>query len=188
MQQKSHWFRNLIILIVLSLLVWQYIIPYVDDSIKTPGNYINDLINPDFSESTWEIFVLDEVTNEKTYANNEPWFGAIEMELETAHSYRLGIETDLAFSFFGEYTWVISFAVWNYTSSWFDYSYFAVKIPAYQSSIQSVYYFPESNAIINYALIYSINVELTSPNGDYLSTTNMGYTYMAYQFNWDDIP
>lgn len=121
-QRQSHVFRNIIIIIIIAVLIWQYLLPSFMD-IKTPSEYISDFLAPaSLEEVYFNAFIIDHYTGAKiSFPKTMPEYFEYNMTLD--HVYSIGMEANLPGSLLNDYHWNTNILVLNETLpvSWESY-------------------------------------------------------------------
>lgn len=133
-------FRMFIIIIIISLLFWQFGIPYIDDTVKTPSDYILELAGIDVMPENlnFESYIKNIVTNvEYSKLTGESYQTAWENPLieisrsptnrdyyingEGGMEYRIGFKTNLPPSIKSD-KWTITYLTTVYNPSTSGYA------------------------------------------------------------------
>lgn len=164
-EKQSHLIRNITIIIIIGLLIWQYGIPFIDANVKLPSEYINDVLNPNTDNCNWQVYIIDQVTGIETiYELTGLQQGAIFQMLEY-HTYEIGIQVnELTGSILGTYRMNIlvePLYAGNVTP-------LSVQIPSYQFWFNNRIPIPTDIYFPNYERSDSITFNFISPEGTYL--------------------
>jgi hypothetical protein len=172
--KKSHWLRNLTILIVIGLLIWEYALPMFYPDLMTPSDYIKEAIyDNDFSEALWSM-TLTNLTTGAVY--DYTGFYGYEQTMSQYHTYSLGIETEgLPHNLFSSLTWQVQVYFFNHSASppdWELGGLFAFKIPGYETLYKSSWYMSEDSVFINYEMTYTFTMSLLDFDGQPIHVKN----------------
>jgi hypothetical protein len=188
-QKESHWFRNIMIIIIIGLLVWQYVLP-VFIEIKTPLDYFDEYydtyLNADSSGATWYPFILDEITNNRTEFKDPTFYYMSHYNLTYAHTYQIGIVSDIPGKISGEYSWNIDVKTWNITSSAWDHNYISIKIPAYSCYLKHSWTIPQDTYFVNYERSDVVTMQLYNTDGNLLLNKIDSYSTQGI-YIWNDL-
>jgi len=177
---NSHWFRNITILIIILLLIWQFIIPISNIDLKIPSDYVNELLNPDTSNSKYSMYIINRQTSVKTEYLGYQYY---EKYMLSGETYSLCINSNIPGSLLGLYTWSLTVSIWNVTSSyWGTPIPLTFKIPGYQAFYKDNWIIPDDNLRITYEYSYSIHMLLTDFNGEPIKSTS-GFTEQVIRLN-----
>lgn len=177
---NSHWIRNIAIIIIIALLIWQFGIPFLNNDIKIPSDYINDLMNPDASNSEYSMYIV----NRQTAVKNEYFgFQYYEKYMLSGETFSLCINSNIPGSISGLYTWSLTVSIWNASiSDWSLPIPLTFKIPGYQAFYKHNWVVPDDNLRITYEYSYSIHMVLTDFNGNPIESTS-GFTEQVIRLN-----
>lgn len=167
--KKNTGFRNLMILIVIGLLVWQYALPMFMD-ITTPGDYLNNFLNPELPDDlVFYPIIINQVTGTKTIMprpSDFPEYEKTNYQMGEYEFYKVGIECNLPARYFSHYNWNIKLSVDNLTSGGVDTYPFIIRIAGYQPAFTSVWFLPEEDVFINYERNYIFQFALMDADGN----------------------
>jgi hypothetical protein len=172
-QTQSHWLRNITIIIIVGLLIWQYAVPYIDPDIKIPSEYISDwLIAPDTTESSFYMIVTDRTTGLTTIIDGLTPDNDRIIVMQEYHTYSVGIGTDAPGSVLGVYTWLTNINWYNASSELYEDFPFGTQIPAYQLFLLSTFTLSDDSIFFSYNQYYGITCQLTGTEGEYIQVRN----------------
>jgi len=174
-QKQSHTLRNIFLIIIIALLIWQYILPMFM-VIKTPSEYISEIINPDYSTSVYTTFLKNDISGVTT----DITLPFTEYYMTNLTLYRLGITIESPYALIGDYTWSFHIQVLNKTTNvWSDIIPVAIRIHNYQLLYSNTFYLPETALIIAYDNTYSLSMTLYAPDGStVLSSSNQNSQWL----------
>lgn len=168
--KESHVFRNIIIIIIIGLLIWEYGIPLADETIKLPSEYINDLLYSDIPFNLrFNAYIIDHITGSKTIFPifaPLPAYETWTYNLQQYHSYSLGVECKLPGAILEEYHWNTEITAYNETSASWETTPLSVTIPGYTCWFKSSWAIPEEYLYVNYERSYSIKMVIYNTDGD----------------------
>lgn len=144
----------IITLLSLSVIIWEYGIPLLDDRIKTPSEYINEYFEPD-GQLYFKAILKNEISGFEFVRSD---FKPYALQMKQFDSYSLIIESNIPFNFDNEYTFAISYQFYNYTTfSWEIIENTAFKISKWNTLLTDRWVLIENiYPYVNYQI--SINV------------------------------
>jgi hypothetical protein len=167
--KKSHWFRNLMLIIIIGLLIWQYVVPFIDDTIKIPSEYIEEILYSERDVNLrFHAFIIDHITGSKTIFPiflPLPAYETWSYQLQQYHTYTFGMECDLPGALLEEYHWNVEITVYNASSELWETTPISTIIPGYTCWFKSSWTIPEDYLYVNYERDYSIKMVLYDTDG-----------------------
>lgn len=163
-ERQSHFWRNALIVIIIAMLLWEYAVPFIDDSIKTPSDYIQEALEPDLSDVYWQLYIIDQVTGHETlYDLTGVQQGAI-FQMEEYKSYEIGIETNAPGSLFG--TWRLNLRIEILATG--NVTPISIQIPAYTFYASHRVEVSQDLYYANYERSDSLTINFIDPDGEYV--------------------
>lgn len=163
---QSHWFRNLMIIIIIALLIWQFILP-VFITVKTPSEYVEDFLSTPSTEAVYfNAFIIDHYTGKKTIFpifQPLPAYEKWDYQLTAFHIYSIGMDSNLPGSPFASYHWNTEITIYNETTHLWDTYPMPAIIKGYTCYYDHSWSIP---GYIDYQKDYSIRMVLYDDNGD----------------------
>lgn len=182
---KSNLIRNVLIAVIITMLIWQYVIPVLDDSIKTPSEYLNEIINPKLPNDLIFIpFVLNNVNNVKTTMPIKGIFPVYETnnyQMTEYTTYTIGINCDLPGKLIGYYSWNFIIQIKNETTSEIDSFPFSYRISGYECFFKNQWVISDESVFINYERDYIITMTLFDDDGTQIKTLSYIPNLTIYQ-------
>lgn len=150
---------SIIVILIISLIVWQFAIPLIDDSISVPSDLFNYVDVPD-DDIYAKAYYKDTLTNVK----QEIKTGYRSIVMEQGHNYQLIIETNAPYKIINEpYEMVVSMEFYNDTTLAWEFIWGENSGMPLEALWTNSFVFPLS---MNTHFNFHIYFELYSPNGE----------------------
>lgn len=184
--------KTITILIVISLIIWQYALPYYDDTVKLPSEYLYEIYTdtfniPEEDEVTFSIEFRDLVTNAIITPNLVPENGPDKYEhyTPTGHSYQMILKTNAPYTIYNiKYQFSIQWEFYNDTSMQYEVvnhpDFNMVWSVGFSSLYSDTWQF---STPVNSYTDFKVSVVGYTPNNYNIWNTNYDYPYVWFIFH-----
>lgn len=169
---QSHVFRNIMIIIIIALLIWQYLLPSFI-VIKTPSQYIEDYFFKEDSSSNWRIFLIDQTTGIREEFLGYQYY---ERTMTQYHTYQIGIASNIPCYLTANYKIDLRVNYWNVSiGDWSIGGLFIINIPGYEPLYKHEWIISQNTVFLNYETTFTLHFYLLDIHG--ISMTAQGSQY-----------
>jgi len=160
--KQSHWLRNIITLIIVLLLIWEFVLPNFI-VIKTPSEYVKDYFFVENPDNTYHIFLINQTTGQR---QDFTGYIAYETTMAQYHTYDIGIASDIPVYLTGNYKMDLRIEFWNTTSNdWELGGLFINNIPGYEPLYKHEWRISQNQLFLNYETAFIITIKLLDVHG-----------------------
>lgn len=159
---QSHWLRNIMIIIIIALLIWQYLLPSFI-TIKTPSQYLEEYFFKEDSQANWHMFLIDQTTGTR---KDFTGFMGYEETMTQYHTYNIGIASNIPCYLTANYKIDLRVNYWNVTiSDWSIGGLFIINIPGYEPLYKHEWIISQNTVFLNYETTFTLHFQLLDIHG-----------------------